>query len=237
MTVKLLPAFLLASLAWPAPAQETEPGRQTTTIRTEGESIVSAKPDRVQIDIGVLTQAPTAEAATGENATRSEAVLQALRRETDPSAVIKTVSYSLTPVFRYPKEGSPSITGYSATNVVQVTTDDVARAGRIIDAALQAGANKIERLRFTLRDEQAAELAALRAAAAKARAKAEALAAALDLKILRIRQVEEEAGYRRPEERAFAMAEGMSRGGQTAVEPGAIEVRAHVTLLLEAAPK
>lgn len=235
--MKLLPALMLISLARPAAAQEVEPGRQTTTIRTEGESIVTAKPDRVQIDIGVLTQAQTAEAATAENAGRSETLLQALRRETDPSAAIKTVGYSVTPVYRYPKEGSPFITGYSATNVVQVTTDDIARTGRIIDAALQAGANKIERLRFLLRDEQAAELAALRAAAAKARAKAEALAAALDLKILRIRQVEEEAGYRRPEERALAMAEGMARGGQTAVEPGTIEVRAHVTLSVEAAPK
>ena len=49
---------------------------------------------------------------------------------------------------------------------------------------MQAGANNINRLVFTLKDEQAAQLDALRAASAKAKAKAEAIAASLGLKII-----------------------------------------------------
>lgn len=239
--MKLLPGMFLAFLVHPATqvlAQDTDQSKQPSIIRTSGESTVISRPDQVQIEIGVVTQGQTAEAATSQNAQVQEAVLKKLRGELDKSAEVKTVSYSVTPLYRYPKDGVPAISGYSAANVIQVTTGDLSRTGKIIDTALQAGANQIQRLRFTLKDEQAAELAALRDAAAKAKAKAEALAGALNLRILRIRQVDEGEGYRPPiEERQFALAQAAPRAAQTAVEPGTVEVRARVTMAVEVAPR
>ena len=56
---------------------------------------------------------------------------------------------------------------------------------------MQAGANNVNRLVFTLKDELAAQLGALKMASAKAKAKAESVAASLGLKIVRIAAVNE----------------------------------------------
>src|SRR5262245_26901606 len=89
------------------------------TIRVTGEATVTAQPNQAQIDIGVVTQAQNAQAASTQNAQRLEAVLAALRRAAGADAEIKTISYSLAPNYRYPKEGgNPTLAGYTASNVV-----------------------------------------------------------------------------------------------------------------------
>jgi uncharacterized protein YggE len=206
------------------------------SIRVTGEAAVTTKPDQAQIDIGVVTEAKNAQAVATENAEKLDAVLAELRKALGPGADIKSTSYSLTPVYHYPKEGgTPTITGYSATNVIQVKTNELTQVGKIIDMATQSSANRIQSLQFTLKDEQAVYIQALREAVAKARAKGEAIASALGLKIVRVLSVEEGGPVSRP-----VYAEGMQARGaapvQTPIEPGTIEVRARVTLTLEIAP-
>src|SRR5512145_2301045 len=119
---RLLPLVVLALLGAGAAAQEPA-GRPTPpSIRVNGEATVTVQPDQARIDIGVTTQAQTAQAAAADNAQRLEATLTELRRALGAGAEIKTVSYSLNPDYRYPKEGGkPTITGYTATNIVRVT--------------------------------------------------------------------------------------------------------------------
>jgi uncharacterized protein YggE len=209
-----------------------------SSIRVTGEAAVTSKPDQAQIDVGVVTEAKNAQAAATENAEKLDAVLAELRKLLGPGADIKSTSYSLTPMYHYPKEGgTPTITGYSATNVLQVKTNDLTQVGKIIDTAAQSSANRIQSLQFTLKDEQAVYIQALREAIAKARAKGEAIASALGLKIVRVLRVEEGGQLPRP---VYA-TEGMQMRAaaapvQTPVEPGTIEVRATVTLTVEIAP-
>ena len=206
------------------------------TIRVSGEATVTAKPDQAEIAIGVVTQAATGQAAATQNAQKQDAVLSELRKTLGAAADIKTISYSLSPNYRYPKEGGqPTISGYTASNVVQIKTSDLAQVGKVIDLATQSGANTIQSLRFTLKDEQAVRSQALREAAIKARAKAEALASALGLKIVRVLNVDEGGQPIRP---VYEAAESMRAAGvaaQTPVEPGTIDVRATVTLTFEIA--
>jgi len=219
-----------------AAAQEPPERMMRPSIRVTGEATVTAQPNQAQIDIGVVTQAQTAQAASASNAQRLETVLAALRRAAGTGAEIKTISYSLTPNYRYPKEGgNPTITGYTASNVVQVKLNDLTEVGKVIDAATQSGANQIQRLQFTLKDELAARSQALREAATRARAKAEALASSLGLRIQRVLRVEESSpGMVRP-----VMAEMRAMSDVAAapppVEPGTIEVRATVELTVEIA--
>jgi uncharacterized protein YggE len=206
------------------------------SIRVTGEAAVTTKPDQAQIDVGVVTEEKNAQAAATENAEKLDAVLGELRKALGPGADIKSTSYSLTPVYHYPKEGgTPTITGYSATNVIQVKTSELTQVGKIIDTATQSSANRIQSLQFTLKDEQAVYIQALREAVTKARAKAEAIASALGLKTVRVLSVEEGGPLSRP-----VYAEGMQARAaapvQTPVEPGTIEVRARVTLTVEIAP-
>jgi uncharacterized protein YggE len=78
-----------------------------------------------------------------------------LERRAGSSSTISTMGYSLRPEYQYPREGrEPHVSGYVATNTVRVTTPDLDRLGALVDAAIAAGANRIERLRFTLNDQQ-----------------------------------------------------------------------------------
>ena len=225
-------AFMWTLNANAANAQETRDARPT--IRASGEATVKVAPDQAQIDIGVVTQAATAQAAAQQNAQKLDTVIAALRRALDPAAEIKTVGYSLSPNYRYPTNGGqPTITGYTATNVVQVKTGDLKKIGDLIDVATKTGSNTIQSLRFTLKDEQVARAEALRQAALKARAKAEALAAALGLKVQRVLRVEESGATPQPIffERNAAIAGKPDM--QTPVESGTIDVQAVVTLTVE----
>ena len=227
-------AGILMLFAAPLAAQEPA-GKLPPSIRTSGEAVVTAAPDRAQIDVGVVTQADTSQAAAAQNAQKLEATLARLRGLLGANANIKTISYSLTPNYRYPREGGePTITGYTATNIVRVTLDELTQVGRVIDAATQAGANRIQSLQFTLRDERAIQAQALREAAANARRKAESLAAALDLRIVRVLSVVESSPVVVPlRDVAYARAETAS----TPIEPGTIEVRATVELTVEISPQ
>ena len=167
-------------------------------------------------------------------------MLAAVRKATAGAAVLKTISYSLNPDYRYhPGGGEPTLEGYTAANVVQVTLDDLAKIGSVIDSATQAGANHIQGIQFTLRDQDAVRAEALREAATRARAEADVLAAALGA----------EGGARaerrgeQPARRAAAgvrsdSACGVDAAGAvpTPVEAGTLDVTADVTLSVEVSP-
>jgi uncharacterized protein YggE len=200
-------------------------------IRTVGEATVNVAPDRAEIDVGVVTESSTSQAAVEQNAQKVEATLARLRSLLGPRADIKTISYNVSPVYRYPQNAEPQITGYSVTNIVRVTLDDLTRIGNVIDAATQAGANRIQQLQFSLKDEQPVQARALREAALKARQKADALAGALGLTSVRILSVEESSAPVVPLRNAYVMrAEAAT---VTPIEAGTIEVRASVTLTVQ----
>jgi uncharacterized protein YggE len=225
-----LPAFVaIIVIAASAAAQDQTDRRRS--IQTTGEGIVTAQPDRARVGIGVVTQAATSQAASEQNAQKLTATLARLRTVLGANADIQTVSYSLSPVYRYPREGGePSITGYSATNMVRVTTDDITVVGRVIDAATQAGANRIQQIQFTVKDEQSLLAEALRTAAQRARRKADGLAGSLGVRVTRVLHASESSPGVIPirDMATYARAEA-----QTPIEPGTIEVRATVTLTVE----
>lgn len=202
------------------------------SIRTSGEAVVTAKPDRAQIDIGVVTQAATSQAAVAQNAQKLEATLARLRQLLGSSADIKTISYNVSPTYRYPKEGGePTITGYTAQNIVRITLDDLTKVGNVIDTATQSGANRVQNLQFTLKDEATVQSQALRLAAIQARTKAQALASALGLQIRRVLSVVESGSPIIPiRDVAYAR---VAEASQTPIEPGTIEVRASVSYTVE----
>lgn len=93
------------------------------------------------------------------------------------SGTVKTVSYSVNP--NYNNQGT--LTGYTVTNSIQATLNDLTITGKIIDTAVQAGATRIDSLQFTLKDDSTARAQALAAATVKAKALATAMATAAGL--------------------------------------------------------
>src|SRR3974390_2275411 len=140
-TLVALAVLLGWAVVRPLPAESPPPA----TLRVSGDARVPARPDRVQIDVGVVTPAAKSQEAATQNARDLDTVLAALRKAAGPGAVLKTVSYSLTPTYQYHKGGEPpTITGYTAVNVVQVQLDELGRMGAVIDSATEAGANRVQ---------------------------------------------------------------------------------------------
>lgn len=216
-----------------AQAQQGAEQRKPPSITVSGEATISVEPNQAQIDIGVVTQAPTAPEASQENAERLARVLAEIKKHLNKGDEVKTSGYALAPNYRYPKGGKPEIAGYTASNTLRIKTTDLARVGRLIDSAMQAGANHVHRLVFTLKDELAAQLEALRMASAKARSKAEAIAASLGLKIVRITAVHEAERTVQPIFREALAARADAAPTPTPVEPGTVEVRSAVSLTVE----
>jgi len=122
---------------------------------------------------------------------------------------------------------------------VQVTLDDLGKIGAVIDAATQAGANRIQGIQFTLRDQDAVRAQALREAATRARAEVDVLAAALGVKVLRILSVEESSPRLMPlrvYNGAASRAMAADAAAPTPVEAGTLDITADVTLSVEVGP-
>ena len=226
-------------VVWAAAACAAAQGLSTSPsvpyVRVHGDATISARPDRVQLDVGVISQGPTSEAAAELNARQSKTVVDTLRQIL-PAANIQTVNFSVNPNYEYPKDGSaPTIRNYTANNTVRLALDDLSQLRKLVDAATKAGASNVNRLNFMLRDESTARAEALGKAADQARSGAAALAARLKVKLGRLLSVEEEQPVIVSPGRQVELAAAVHSGTAAAdpIEPGSIEVHASVTLTFE----
>jgi uncharacterized protein len=211
-----------------------------SSIRVTADSVVTAKPDRAHIDVGVLTQERQSQNAATANAKQMDGIMTALHNLLGADADIKTINRALNPDYQYrPIGGKSAVSSYTALNVVRVTVDDLDKVGPVIDAATQAGANHIESVRYTVRDLQVVHSQAVREAALKAKADAETLAGALNLKVLRVVLVDEAAdspGGPGPDLQPTDLRD-VPGPAPSAAQPGSFVVTANVTLTVEVGPR
>jgi hypothetical protein len=232
MSLKLL---LLTSIALPllAQAQDARPAMRRQIVRATGEATLTAKPDQARLSVGVITDAATAEEAMQKNATQTTMVLDALKKIVASNGEIKTSNYSVSPQYKYEQGHSPEITGYQASNTVEVTLNDLSLIGKVIDGAGHAGSNNINSIAFTLKNDQAVREKVIAEATRQARANAEAIAQALNVRVVGLASAETvEAGNPRPMQPMFAMAR-QAMPAPTPVETGTLEVHATVSVTLE----
>jgi uncharacterized protein YggE len=218
-----------------ARAQQVTVPPSVPYVRVHGEATISQQPDRVQLDVGVISQGATSQAAADLNARQSKAVIDALRQVL-PSGNIQTVNLSVNPNYQYPKDGSPpTILGYTANNTVRLQLDELNIMPKLIDAATKAGASNLNRLNFGLRDDSAARANALGKAADQARAGAVALAERMHVKLGRLLRVEEEQPVIVSPGRQVEFSPSAETGAtaKTPIEPGSIDVHASVSLTFE----
>ena len=202
----------------------------------------SRAPEQAVVNLAVETAARTAREAASQNAQRMTQLVAALRRLDIPEDRIRTTAYNMYPEYRHfdgrdPEQANrpPEIIGYRVMNMVSVTVDGAERAGTVIDAALGAGANRVDGLNFQLRNPDAVRAEALRQAVAKARAEAILLAEAAGLTLGDPIEISTSYGYA-PPPRPF-MAERMDmQAAPTPVQPGTVEVQANVSIVYAARP-
>lgn len=154
----------------------------TGVVRVSGSATVDVTPDRAVVSFAVVTEASDAGDAAAANAEAMTRVLAAVRASGVAGLEVETFGYNLTPRYSTTTEGgnrTQRIDGYRASNNVRATMSDVNAVGRIIDAAIGAGANRVASLSFEASDTREARLEALRIAVGNAREQAEAIAMAL----------------------------------------------------------
>ena len=204
-------------------------------VRTTGEASVSVRPDAARVTVSIVKEAATAAEAASATATASAAVIAAIRQLLGATAEVRTVAYHLNPVYNYPRDGGqPQLRGFSATEVIEATANDTALAGRIIDAAVAAGATRVDGVRLYIKDEEPSRGQALRSAALKARSKADSIALGLGVRLGAILSAQEGVAYSGPI--PLDRAAPGAAATVTVIEPGTLEVRATVTVDIEIAP-
>jgi len=180
-----------AQLAPVAPVQQPVTG---TILDVSAEGAVTRVPDIAIVRAGVVSQAPTAAAAAEDNARRMTAVVAALRRAGIATRDIQTAQLSLEPRYQYGENQPPVITGYQASNSVQIRFRDVARAGTVVDTLVREGANQVDGPTLTLDAPEGALDEARTDAIRVARARAELYARAAGLRVGRILAISEGGG-------------------------------------------
>jgi len=208
--------------------------RRVTRVMVGGNSIVQAQPDTAIVTIAVVTQAKQALDAQQQNATKTDAVIRALKAAAGTGAEIKTSGYSLQPQRVYKEGQPPTITGYEARNSVTVTTSELNKLGSIVDAAAQAGSNEVSGIAFTLRQDRQARDRALSEATREAMSKAQVIAQALGGRVVRVVEVQEEGFQRPPQPLDQTQNFMMKREAMaTPIEVGSLDITSRVQLIAE----
>jgi uncharacterized protein YggE len=180
--VRRLPALLAAVALTAIPLSAQPPssgGSSSPEIAASAAGEVKSSPDRATILFSVETRAATAAEASAQNADQQTAVLRALRAAGLAEGDVGTVSYTINPNMEYDQaRGTSRVAGYIARNTVRAEVRDLARVGRVIDAAIQAGANEVSSLQFSTSRAEQLRLEAIRSGVAQACREATALAAA-----------------------------------------------------------
>jgi uncharacterized protein len=230
-TIQLLALVLATGTLLHAQEVKATDKRQTR-ITVGGDSIVHAQPDTAILTVAVVTQGKRALDAQQENATKTDAVVRALKAAAGTGAEVKTSGYSLQPMRVYREGQPPLISGYEVRNSVTVTMGELAKLGNVIDAASQAGANDVTGISFTLRQDRAARDQALKEAAQEAMSKAQVLAQALGGRVVSIAEVQEE-GFIRPPQPFYAGDVMMAKRAEVAtpIEIGSLDVTSRVQLV------
>ena len=218
-------------------------GPQPTRIVVSAMGSANRAPEQAVVSLAIETAGRSARDAADQNAEVMDRIVAALRRLDIPEDQIRTTAYNMYPEYRHwdgrdpeQAERQPEIIGYRVMNQVMVTVDGAARAGAVIDAALGAGANRVDGLFFQLRDTDVVRAEALRDAMAKARAEAELLAEAAGLTLGAPMEISTSYGYMPPPPpMPMAAMRDMAMGGPpTPVQPGAVEVQANVNIVYSA---
>ena len=205
---------------------------RVASITAVGQASVSVTPDLAHVDVGVSTQAATAQDASQQNAAQAGTMISALQALLGSTASIKTISYSVSPVYNNPPSGqNATIIGYVVTNIVEVTPTDLTLVGKVIDTAIQSGANRVQGVSFGLQDDTAPVAQALKIAATRARAQANAIASGLNVQTGAVLRASEGVNTANP-----TALTPIAGGASTPIQTGMVVIQASVTIEVAITP-
>jgi uncharacterized protein YggE len=217
----LLVASAIAGVAQPRLGRSATTTPTNKTITVNGNGSVTTVPDRATFSFTIDTRAKTATGALAQNSTDAAAVIAALKAAGVPAANLQTSQVSLMP---QTSQDGTTIVGYVAQNSVTVKTA-LGSAGKIVDAAVGAGANGVSGPSLDTSDQTTLYRDALHKAVDDAKLKAQALADAAGLTLGAVQSITEGGSMSPP----VPIADKMS-AGSVPVEAGTQQIQASATV-------
>ena len=232
MTAAILAMILMLAMSGAALADDT--------ITVTGSATVQLEPDMVTVMLGVTATEDEVIAAQQKVNEAMAAVVAVLTGEELAIAPedIATTEYYINEQYEYDYETSRSVmVGYEAAAMLSVCVRDIDRAGLVIDAAMQAGANRLNGVEFMSSDQTAARDQALTLAVQDGMRKAKVIAAAAGVNLPAIPSAitEESAqAYPMTSNALYAYAEATAdTAGGTKLQAGLLNLTARVVLVYE----
>ncbi len=216
------------------------PSREKT-LSVTGTATTSIDPDLLNVQFGVEVQKVTAKEAFDANSQLMNAVVDAIKAAGITEDEISTTQLTIYPVYESYQEKETGIykqklVGYSVSNIIRVETKKLGLASDIIDSAVQAGANRVDSVYFTLSPQRQMQVSddLLADAIKNAKSKAEKALAPLDYQIIGIKHVSlSEFGYPSPPMPYYknGMFDGMTESARAPVFSSDQDVSASASVL------
>ena len=224
----IVPALTPNSVLAGGVSAQTTTSSADTGIAVSGTGKVSVKPDVVMSSIGIQVNGSSLSDATSQANTKMAAVISQIKSMGVADKDLQTTNYSVQPITDQskPDGGTGKITGYQINNQVNVTVRKIDDLGKILDAAVAAGANSIYGVSFSVDDPAPYQQQARAAAVKDAQDKAGQLAKAGGLTLGKIVWISEGTVSPQPLFRAAAASIGL--GGAVPVESGQMDVTVSV---------
>lgn len=209
------------------------PNQQGITVN--GEGTVTVKPDMARVTLGMESMAASAREAQRKNAGVMNNIVAELKRLGLADKDIQTTDFNLFPERKYDKAtGRNQIVGYRAANQVTVTIRNLSKLGTAIDQSIQAGANYVQNVIFSVESPEKWREQAIASAVKEARSKADALAKASGMSIKRIIAMNESNINVSPYPMDLSLQKAGFRAdsanASTPLEPGSVKVTATVQM-------
>ena len=164
-------------------------------ITVTGKGEVYAKPDLALVDFSVVTEKKTVIEAMAENTQKMNSIIDSIKKQGVEEKDLKTTTFNIFPRYEWLEKeacfppcptGRRVLVGYEITQSLEAKIRDLAKIGDIIQGAIDAGANQVGDLQFTIDKQDELQKQARGQAIEKAKAKAKEMAKQLGVKLVRI---------------------------------------------------
>jgi uncharacterized protein YggE len=182
-SLTILGILLFGLLAACSPTA-SESANNVRSMNVSGTGRVSIVPDLATINIGVRTEENEVADALSGNTNQANAISEVLQDLGIAKEDIQTSNFNVYPADRYnPMTGEVEGRYFVVENTVNVKVHDLSSLGDVLSAVVDAGANNIYGINFSIEDRESAVAEARSLAIADAKAKAEAIADAAGVKL------------------------------------------------------
>ncbi|OIK11747.1 hypothetical protein BIV60_17665 [Bacillus sp. MUM 116] len=200
-------------------------------IKVTGEGELAIPPDLASVNLGVMTENKVLEEGQQQNSENVNRLIQTLLSLGIPRNNLQTFDYRIDSEYDF-EQGKQIFRAYKVTYILQVKLEDLTAIGRVIDTAVQNGANYVANVQFSLKNKEGYYQKALTIALNNAIEKANTIAATLRVSLNPTPISVTEGGTLPPPvlNPQMTYVKGIS---STQFEPGELKIKATLTAVFE----